>query len=430
MTKRLDLLASVGLLFAVVFSALAFGAVEAWATALLELIIAGVAALWVARTIAAGRIELGLPAVALPIALLTVWAAIQGINISSTNGAPSSISWDPDASRNAASTMVFMLVFFLLASTFFASRQRIETAARFLIIYGAVLALFALIQSLTWNGAFYWVRPTITHGFGPFANRDHFAGYMEMMAPLPIALLIAGVAPRDLRLLLGFAGAIMGTAIVASLSRGGILSFVMGTLFTVVASGLRRESRGRRILKFAVAGGILASVVVGTLWIGAAPIVNRAAETLKEASGAQPNYYSRRWLWSDTWALIRSTPLTGSGAGAFETSFPAFSHASGQYIVAQSHNDYLQLLADCGVVGGLLGVIFLLLLYFAFRKALAAGDPFLSAVALGCSGGIFALLVHSLFDFNLQIPSNALMFLFLIAIVCSIGRVGSVAGNS
>jgi len=428
MSHRLERTIAAGLLIAIVFTALAFGGVEPWALAIFELLIALLALLWVVRTVTEGRINLALPRVIFPFGGLIIWATIQGLVFHNASASPVSISLDAEATRNAAGTMVFILVFWILAATLFSTTQRIEMLARFLVIYGASLAMFALIQSMTWNGAFYWIRQTSAHGFGPFANRDHFAGYMEMLAPIPVALLITGAVPKDLRLLAGFAGAIMGVSIVASLSRGGILSFVMGMLFTVLAYSPRPDAKSRRTLKLAAAGSILAAVVVGTLWIGAAPIVNRAAQTLQEASDAAPDYYSRKWLWRDTWALIRHHPITGTGAGAFDAAFPAYSHASGQYIVAQSHNDYLQLLADCGVIGGALGILFLVLLYRVMRRALKSPDRLQAGVALGCGGGIFALLVHSLFDFNLQIPSNILLFVFLVAVVCSIARIATQTG--
>jgi O-antigen ligase len=422
-TPRLDRLIVIGLLLALVFTALAFGAVEPWALALFELMVAALAALWVVRTIAGGRIDLALPAVALPLAGLVLWAAIQGIAFSDGSGNFKSISLDAEATRGAAAVMLFLLIFVVLSSTFFATRERIEMLARFLVIYGASLALFGLIQSFTWNGAYYWIRHSATHGFGPFANRDHFAGYIEMLAPLPAALLIAGAVPREMRLLVGFAGAIMGTAIVATLSRGGILSFLMGLSFTVLASPSRSSAGSPRLFRLAAAGSILVAVVVGSLWIGAAPIVNRAAETLRDTSQGEPDYYSRKWLWRDTYALVRHNPLTGTGAGTFETVFPAYSHGSGQYVVAQAHNDYLQLLADCGIVGGALGLVFLALLYRVIKSARNSRDRLMAGMAVGCGGGIFALLVHSLFDFNLQIPSNAILFLFLVTVVYSIAQI-------
>ncbi|HEY6329007.1 MAG TPA: O-antigen ligase family protein [Blastocatellia bacterium] len=425
LARRIDATITIGLLAALVFTALAFGGVEPWARALFELLVTGLTALWVLRTIVAGRIKLQVPAVALPLALLMVWAAVQGIPRQGPSGNFASISMDAEASRNTAVVLLFLLLYTLLCTTFFAATERIQAAVKFLIIYGAVLALFALIQGLTWNGAFYWVRPTQVHGFGPFANRDHFAGYMEMLAPLPVALLIAGVVPRDLRPLTAFAAVIMGTSIVASLSRGGILSFIIGVAFVLAASETRSDMRGRRGLKILAAAAILAGVVAGTLWIGAAPIINRAAESLNQSAGSQPDYYSRKWLWRDTWALIQKHPLTGTGAGAFETAFPAYSHGAGQYIVQQSHNDYLQLAADCGVTGAVFGAGFLVLLYRAYKRALNSGNRSLSAITLGCGGGIFALLTHSLFDFNLQILSNALLFLFLVAIIYAIGKVGA-----
>jgi O-antigen ligase len=90
--------------------------------------------------------------------------------------------------------------------------------------------------------------------------------------------------------------------------------------------------------------------------------------------------------------------------------------------VAQSHNDYLQVLADGGIVAGVIALGFLVLLFRAMFRAVQSRDPLLAGLALGSSAGIFGILVHSLFDFNLQLPSNALLFLLLCVVVSLISR--------
>jgi O-antigen ligase len=89
-------------------------------------------------------------------------------------------------------------------------------------------------------------------------------------------------------------------------------------------------------------------------------------------------------------------------------------------IVAQSHNDYLQVIADCGLVGAILIVLFLGLLYRAMQGALRVEDQQMAGVALACSAGLIGILVHSLVDFNLQIPSNALLFLFMSVVLSNV----------
>src|SRR4030095_9092399 len=85
-----------------------------------------------------------------------------------------------------------------------------------------------------------------------------------------------------------------------------------------------------------------------------------------------------------------------------------------------AHNDYLQVLSDGGVVGGAIALWFLAVMARGMAQAARASNAFMRALGVGSAAGIFALLVHSIFDFNLQIPSNALLFLVLSAIVLRI----------
>jgi O-antigen ligase len=130
--------------------------------------------------------------------------------------------------------------------------------------------------------------------------------------------------------------------------------------------------------------------------------------------------------------MIAANPVLGVGLGAYGAAFPVYSKSDGSLRVPQSHNDYLQVVADCGIVGGAIAAWFLILLFKAlFRGIHSAAGPdrdsrSISGLALGFGGGIFAILVHSLFDFNLQIPSNALLFLVLSAVTSQIGALVAV----
>jgi O-antigen ligase len=111
--------------------------------------------------------------------------------------------------------------------------------------------------------------------------------------------------------------------------------------------------------------------------------------------------------------------------GAFQTAYPIYSKSDGALQVEQAHNDYLQVLADFGVAGLAAAAWFIVSIGRAFKYGIRSRDRMLAGLALGGGAGIFAMLVHSLFDFNLQIPSNALLFLLLAAVVSHVG--GSVA---
>lgn len=460
--SKLDKAMEVGALVALVFSALAHGAVESWSVAIFELIIVALILLWAIKMVAVSSVEIHMPATALPLVGLLVVGIAQSLAFANSGGRTSSLSVDTEATRAATLTLFFLIVFFMIAGNFLSDRERVQSLFTFLIFYGLAMALFALVQHFTWNGRFYWLRPiTADHSspFGPFVNRNHFAGYMELLMPLPVALVIRGAASRDKRLLYLFAATIMAVAAVVSLSRGGMISLAGEVIFIAILSAIakttwssgaaeirrHRDARAeegetdafeettpafpRRSLSMWLRASaftvlLAALVVAGILWIGSDPVVNRLfpSQTANEQAKSETFFTSRGWIWRDTVTMIRANPILGVGLGGYETAYPIYSRDDGSLLLGQSfsidraHNDYLQILADCGVVGGALAIWFIVLVFRAVARGIKSHDPLRSAVALGCGAGIFGMLVHSFFDFNLQLPSNALLFLLLAAI--------------
>jgi O-antigen ligase len=436
------------LLTTIAFTALAFGTVEAWSVAIFELLVVLIMALWLVKSLAERRLEINIPKTALPIIGLLIYGMIQGLGFRDSTGRMRSLSMDVESTRAAVAVIFFLLICFLAAATFFASPERTQGLSTFLVVFGAALAVFALVQHFTWDGGIYWFRRIPLEGFGPFVNRDHFGGYMEMLAPIPIGLIVARAVPREQWPLYGFAAVLMGISILASLSRGGILSFIVALAFILVAGRrwrVRRPESQRTVGALLVRGGAVVTIVVaigiGMLWIGAGPLVNRAAFSLDQfkTDESPSSYPGREGIWKDTWAIIRANPIFGVGAGAYRTVFPIYSHYDDSYIVAQSHNDYLQVLADCGITGAALTVWFVVAVWRGISTALGAHassvpGPALrdsrslrsqAGMAIGGGAAVFAMLVHSLFDFNLQIPSNALLFMVLVAVVSAIGLAAS-----
>lgn len=118
--------------------------------------------------------------------------------------------------------------------------------------------------------------------------------------------------------------------------------------------------------------------------------------------------------------MFLAHPILGVGLGAFETVYPIYGRGDGSFLIQFAHNDYLQVLSDAGIVGGAIAVWFIVVLARAVSQLTKVADPSLRALGVGSAAGIFALLIHSLFDFNLQIPSNALLFLVLCGIVSNV----------
>jgi len=101
---------------------------------------------------------------------------------------------------------------------------------------------------------------------------------------------------------------------------------------------------------------LIATIVAGVLFIGPQAIIDRV--TGSALSGSQSNvetfFSSRGWIWQDTLLMIGANPVTGVGIGAYQTAYPIYSRSDGALTVSHAHNDYLQVLSDCGVLGGLI----------------------------------------------------------------------------
>ena len=428
MSNLLDKAIVCGLLAAVVFTTLALGTVEAWSVAIFELIVVVLMLLWAAKVIVEKRIEIRIPPAALPLGALVLVGLAQSIALTGSSGQTSSLSMDVEATRGAVAVIFFLFVSFLIAANFFDTPQRLRALANFLIIFGLALAVFALVQHFTWEGKLYWMRRVTSSGAGtggPFVNRNHFAGYMEMLIPIPVALAFSRTTRGETRMFYGFAAAIMSIAEAASLSRGGMVSLAAGLLFLAAISVRRSRDRSHpeRKSSFSLHPAflivvMLAAIAAGVVWIGADfDILKRITHDPLTTTLAT----DRRGVWGDTLTMFRAHPILGIGLGAFETVYPIYGRGDGSFVIQFAHNDYLQVLADGGIVGGAIALWFIIVIARAVMQVTRSADPFLRALGLGSAAGVFALLVHSLFDFNLQIPSNALLFLLLAAILSRAG---------
>jgi len=424
------------LLIAVAFTTLALGTVEAWSVALFELTVLVLILLWTAKAVFEKRLEIKLSPVALPLAALVLVGVVQSIAFTGKNGQVASLSMDVEATRGATAMIFFLFVAFLVASNFFDTPERLRTLSSFLIIFGLGLAVFALIQHFTWEGKMYWMRPVASAGAGtggPFVNRNHFAGYMEMLIPIPVAIAFSRASRLEERLFCGFCAAIMSVALVASLSRGGMVSLAAGLVFLIAMIGLFRRTNARHGADVPASAApailivlMLAAIAIGIVWIGAdLDVVKRVASEPLTTSLAT----DRRGIWRDSLTMFQANPILGIGLGAFETVYPIYGHGDGSFVIQFVHNDYLQVLSDAGAIGGAIAIWFILIIARAITKVSNINDPRLRALGVGSAAGIFALLVHSLFDFNLQIPSNALLFLVLAAVLSNVSGVMVRAGN-
>jgi O-antigen ligase len=167
---------------------------------------------------------------------------------------------------------------------------------------------------------------------------------------------------------------------------------------------------------------LLVSLFIGVLSLGGEFSIYRFIDTVNTDDPTT----GRAHFWSVTLDIIRANPYLGTGLGAFGVVYTKYDTRNGLYRLEQAHNDYLQVLSDAGIVGGVLALIFVALLFYKALQRARSADHFRRAVALAGLGGCFAVLIHSFFDFTLHTTSNALLFLVLAAVATMNGRVEDV----
>jgi O-antigen ligase len=332
---------------------------------------------------------------------------------------------------------VAVFVFARLLARDRASRRRIVT---WLVALGTFEALYGLVQYLTgWQKIFGYVKKyNLEEATGTYINRNHFAGFLEMVIPFGVALLLYENAklPRTVmpgrnarvRRVLGdgrlsriglwlFAATMMVAGLFFSLSRMGIISALASLAVMAAFSGLQRKAG------LWAAGGIMACGIILVLWMGAGPALGRFGAISEEYASADESRWS---LWKDTARLIGGHPLLGSGLGTFPVAFTRVQSTFLGQFVNHAHNDYLELASDLGIPAAALffGSTGALLVRVA-RKAASPEVSFERAMALGCLGSIAAILLHSLTDFNLYIPANALVFSLILGLAASIPAANS-----
>jgi O-antigen ligase len=223
----------------------------------------------------------------------------------------------------------------------------------------------------------------------------------------------------------------MGVALIMTNSRGGIISLLAEIVFLVVVSGVRikgrrgardggHEAQGQSVALKALLGlALILCLFGGVVFFGGESALNRFVGTVNSNDPTT----GRAHFWSVTLDIIASHPIIGTGLGSFGAAFPRFDTRNGLMRLEQAHNDYLQVLSDAGIVGGVLGLFFIIVLFSKGFARRSSHDVYRSAVALGAMTGCFAVLVHSFFDFTLHTTSNALLFLTMAALATINGRV-------
>jgi O-antigen ligase len=395
----------IGICALVAFGILAHGGVEDWARACLE---TGAGLLFLAWAVQLYRNNeevivispLLLPLAALLLVVLAQMAFSTTLSLFATH---------QEFMLLLADTVVMFL-----AAQAFRTLEDWRGFIWFVMIFGFLVAIFGILQHLTFNGKLYWFREMHYGGipFGPYVNRNHFAGFAELFIPAALVPLMLGRVRRERLLVVGlFAVVSIGSLFLAA-SRGGVISFAAQVLIIVGWMAWRR-TRTKQMLAGAA---VLTAALLMVSWLGVKEITQRFS-TMKAMEVASGKRASMR---KDTFRIFLDHPWMGTGLGTLPIVFPPYETLYDGRVVNHSHNDYVEALSDTGIIGGMCCALFLGMLLFHSLGQLSGNNlPFTAILNLSGLVACVGFLVHSFVDFNLHLPANALLFFLLATLATS-----------
>ena len=386
---------------------LAFGAVEPWSIFLMEAGSAALFLLWIGKQVLEGKLQVRWNPLFLPIAAFGLLVLAQLVFRLT--------AYPHDTISLALLYFSYAMLCFLAAQVLIRGSQA-RTLAVIFSLYGAALAGFALLQGISSNGRLYWMRQPRMGGwiYGPYVNHNHYAGLMEILVPIPLVLSLTHLASNRTRAVAAAAAAVMLGTIFLSGSRGGMLA-ILAELILLAALLVKQK----RSLRTAIGVGVFLVIVAGLLtWVGGAELSKRIASV--GPSHTEISSDLRTTINRDGLKMFLKRPILGWGLGAFPVVYPQFRTFYTNFFVNEAHDDYLQLLVEMGLLGFGTMLWFLVTLYTRAVKKIGNWTGEISgAVTLACMLGSTGILVHSVVDFNLQIPANAALFYVLCTVAAS-----------
>ena len=385
-----------GICLLAAFAVFAHGAVEAWSAAVLEIGAAVLLVTWGVRVFIGREMQCRWSPLLWPLLAFWCFGLLQ-----------CAAGWSvyPYLTKVELLRLAAYVLLFFLALQAFRTREDCRGFAWFLLVLAFTVGVFGIAQHYTFNGKLYWVRELPYGGipFGPYVNRNHFAGLIELLVPVGLAILVLRAERQDLLPLAALFTLLPIGALFLAASRGGIASFFVQVLLLGLLIWARRGERRH------LAAGAVVLMLAGVLvaWLG----VGRALERFSKFQALEVTEARRVVMTRDSWHIFLDHPWAGTGLGTLPVVYPRYESFYDGKIVNHTHNDYVEALADTGVIGGLACLAFLFLL---IRSALAnlwsSPDSLDFALHLGALVACAGILVHSLVDFNLHIPSNAFLF--------------------
>ena len=344
------------------------------------------------------------------------------------------ISLVPSSTEDAWLAVLPSLAVFMVASCL--SSQRLLTLTQVFLGIAVGQALLGLIQYGDGADSVFRFGNTLMGGSasGTYINRNHLAGLLEMALPVALALLAATVGhggvprysgrgrrKRTLRqwlarfsvnrinqaTLYGAAALAILLGLVFTRSRAGVSLAMLGILLCTALFSTRLGGRNTYGLM-----GSFTAVGVGLAGlIGLAPVWSRFTYSDPIEDG--------RWrIFGATLQAVGEFFPLGSGGGTFEDVLRRFHPADFPGVtINRAHNDYLEWLLEFGLAAGVLIAVWLVFYLRQWTRVWKRGEwTLLRFVQAGAGIALLLMMVHTLVDFNLRIPANAVFTALLAAV--------------
>ncbi len=402
------------------FSVLAFGAVHAWAYLTVQAVAAVVFGLWAVR--------LGLKAAKRPKMLMPplAWAVLAFAGYAIARYFTADIEYI--ARLEIVLVLVYAAIFFTVVNNL-REQESAEWVSWTLITLGTLVSFYAVGQFLSQSDRVWHLHSgSIARASGTYISPNHCAGFLEMVLPLALAFLLVGKMKIIPRILIGYAILMMMVALTMTFSRAGWVAAGAGIVLVLGILLFHKNHRLRSALLLAIllgGGALFVSKYLAKTYTYA----QRVKSTASEAAGSNFDWDTRVAMWGAAKRMWQDHLWVGVGPAHYDYRFREYRPEMLQARPDRCHNDYLNLLADWGVIGGVIvftGMgIFIWGLFKTWPHVRREENDFGSgqsnrfAFFLGAVGGLAAISVHSLMDFNLHIPANELVALTLLGLVTS-----------
>jgi O-antigen ligase len=321
--------------------------------------------------------------------------------------------------------LLYAFLFFVIVNNLY--RQESAQIISFPLIFLATgISCFAVYQFFTHsNQVWSYVSPFAGRASGTYISPNNLAGFLEMLLPLATAYVLVGRMKPVLRILLGYAVLAMLAGLTVTFSRGGWAAAVVALVVLLVVLTFHRNHRLPAFLLLIILAG--SGTIFVTRYLSKSLSYIRRVERIED--GGQFDYAVRRDIWVAAGQMWQDHFWWGVGPAHYDYRFREYRPQSIQLSPDRAHNDYLNLVTDWGTVGGLVVLAGLAVFGAGIKKTWKYVRPSANdfgrglsnrfAFFLGAGAGLLALSVHSVVDFNLHIPANAILAVTLLALLSS-----------